>query len=61
MAHPFALVYECMDGLDLKQYLRNDPNARKLKLVLVPLHAISILFAGPLMLLDNSSRTLPKA
>ena len=35
--HPFALVYEHMDGLDLKQYLRNEPNAGKLKLVLVPL------------------------
>jgi serine/threonine protein kinase len=34
-AHPFALVYEYMDGLDLKQYLRNEPNARKLELVSV--------------------------
>ena len=37
--HPFALIYEHMDGLDLKQYLRNEPNARKLKLVLIPLRA----------------------
>ncbi|KAF9789884.1 kinase-like domain-containing protein [Thelephora terrestris] len=32
-AHPFALVYEYMDGLDLKQYLSNEPGARKLKLL----------------------------
>ncbi|KAF9779523.1 kinase-like domain-containing protein [Thelephora terrestris] len=31
--HPFALVYEFMDGLDLKQYLRNEPNARRLELL----------------------------
>ena len=37
--HPFTLIYEHMDGLDLKQYLRNEPNARRLKLVHVPLHA----------------------
>ena len=37
--HPFGLVYEYMDGLDLKQYLRNEPNAERLKLVLVPILA----------------------
>ena len=39
--HPFALVYEHMDGLDLKQYLGNEPSAGKLKLVLFPLCAFS--------------------
>ena len=34
--HPMALIYEYMDGLDLKQHLMNDPNAEKLKLVIVP-------------------------
>ncbi|KAF9649159.1 hypothetical protein BDM02DRAFT_3186563 [Thelephora ganbajun] len=32
-AHPFGLVYEYMDGLDLKQYLRNEPNVGRLKLL----------------------------
>jgi serine/threonine protein kinase len=32
-AHPFGLVYEYMDGLDLKQYLRSRPDVGKLKLV----------------------------
>lgn len=41
--HPFGLVYEYMDGLDLKQYLRNEPNAQKLKLVLIPLYTIPTL------------------
>lgn len=59
--HPFALVYEYMDGLDLKQYLRSEPNAGKLKLVLVPLRAIPILDINPLILVDNSWRILPKA
>ena len=52
--HPMALIYEYMDGLDLKQHLMNDPNAEKLKLVIVPLHALSILRISPLKLLDNS-------
>ena len=50
-----------MDGLDLKQYLRSEPNAGKLKLVLVPLRAIPILDINPLILVDNSWRILPKA
>ena len=41
--HPFGLIYEYMDGLDLKQYLRNEPNARKLKLVLNPLYTLPTL------------------
>ena len=36
-AHPFGLVYEYMDGLDLRQFLRNKPNAGRLKLVLTPI------------------------
>jgi len=52
-AHPFGLVYECMDGLDLKQYLKKEPNVGRLKLVLIPMHALS-LEINPLMLLDNS-------
>jgi len=35
--HPFGLVYEYMDGLDLRQFLRNEPNAGRLKLVLTPI------------------------
>lgn len=35
-AHPFSLVYEYMDGCDLKQYLRNNPNVGGLKLVFIP-------------------------
>ncbi|KAF9645215.1 kinase-like protein [Thelephora ganbajun] len=31
--HPFGLVYEHMDGLDLRQYLRNEPNAGRLELL----------------------------
>ena len=31
--HPFGLVYEYMDGLDLRQYLRNNPDVGTLKLV----------------------------
>ena len=40
-AHPFGLIYEYMDGLDLKQYLRNQPNVERAKVVLVPLHSLS--------------------
>jgi len=36
-AHPFGLIYEYADGLDLKQYLRNEPNADRLELV--PIYA----------------------
>lgn len=31
--HPFGLIYEYMDGLDLKQHLRNQPNVGTLELV----------------------------
>ena len=36
-AHPFGLVYEYMDSLDLRQYLRNESHMEKLKLVLIPM------------------------
>ncbi|KAF9644639.1 kinase-like protein [Thelephora ganbajun] len=31
--HPFGLIYEYMDGLDLGQYLRNEPNVGRLELL----------------------------
>ena len=34
-AHPFGLVYEYMDGLDLRQYMKNGPNLRRPELVRV--------------------------
>jgi len=52
--HPFGLVYEYMDGLDLKQYLRNEPNVGRVKLVPIPLHHLSLLDINPLILPDNS-------
>lgn len=51
--HPFGLVYEYMDGLDLRQHLRNEPNARRLKLVPIPIPTHSIP-ATPLTFLTNS-------
>ena len=36
-AHPFGLVYEYMDSLDLRQCLRNESHMEKLKLVLIPM------------------------
>lgn len=33
--HPFGLVYEYMDGLDVRQYLRNKPHVGRLELVRV--------------------------
>ena len=33
--HPFALLYEMMDNLDLQQYLAQHPNVSRLKLVSV--------------------------
>ena len=40
-AHPFGLIYELMDGLDLRQHLRNTPDAGRLNLVLASSQAIS--------------------
>lgn len=37
--HPFGLVYEYADGLDLRQYLRSEPDAERLKLVLPLSHS----------------------
>ena len=34
--HPFGLIYEYMEGLDLKQYLRNQPSVGTLRLVTAP-------------------------
>ena len=56
-AHPLALVYEYMDGLDLKQYLKNEPYVRRLKLVHVPLRTFS---TNRLTLPDNSSPIYPR-
>ena len=39
-AHPFGLVYEYMDGLDLRQYLKNEHDVDKLKLVLVSIRPL---------------------
>jgi len=38
--HPFGFIYEYMEGLDLKQHLRNQPNVGKLELVIAP-HTLS--------------------
>ncbi|KAF9647214.1 kinase-like protein [Thelephora ganbajun] len=32
-AHPFGLVYGYMDNLDLRQYMKGEPNVRRLKLL----------------------------
>ena len=40
-AYPFGLIYEHMEGLDLKQYLRNEPSIGRLELVFAPLHTLS--------------------
>ena len=48
--HPFGLVYEYMDGLDLMQYLGNEPNVGRLELVLVfiPTYLLPINSLAPL-------------
>jgi hypothetical protein len=53
-AHPFGLVYEHMDNLDLRQYLRNEPNVGRVKLVLIPIPFFPVLSADILTLLDTS-------
>jgi len=52
--HPFGLVYECMDNLDLRQYLRNEPNSGRLKLVFISPRPLSLQDTNPLMFLDYS-------
>ena len=37
--HPFSLLYEFMEGRDLRWYLRNEPDVGRLKLVLIPTFA----------------------
>lgn len=53
--HPFCLVYEYMDGLDLRQHLRSEPNVGRLELVLIfiPTH---LLFANHPTFFINSWR-----
>ena len=34
--HPFGLIYEYMEGLDLKHYLRNQLSVGRLELVIAP-------------------------
>ena len=46
-AHPFGLVYEYMDGLDLKQHLRNEHDMDRLNLVPISVHPLST--ASPLI------------
>ena len=45
--HPFGLVYEYMDNLDLKQYLTNEPEVEKLKLVAILFHVVPVLAVTP--------------
>ena len=41
-AHPFGLVYEYMDGQDLRQYVRNGPNVGRLKMV-IPIYSSPVI------------------
>lgn len=41
-AHPLGLIYEYMECLDLREYLRSGPNVERLKLVPDHLRALSI-------------------
>ena len=58
-AHPFALVYEHLDGLDLRQYLRSQPNASRTKLVLIPFYLFPLPSINPLMVLETAGRGCP--
>ena len=51
--HPFGLVYEYMDGFDLRQQLRNKPDVGRMSLVPI-LSRTFLIPHNPLMLLDNS-------
>lgn len=57
-AHPLGLVYEYMPNLDLRQYLRNEPNVRRLILVHVPMFPRS---TNRLTLVGNSLQEWLKA
>lgn len=52
-AHPFGLVYEYSDGLDLRQYLRKNPGVGRLELVFIPAYPLP---TNLLILPDNSWR-----
>ena len=39
--HPFGLVYEHMDHLDLRQYLKNEPNVGRPEPVLIQTSSLS--------------------
>jgi len=43
-----------MDNLDLKQYLKDEPNAGRLKLVFISHHPLSLQDTDPLMFPDHS-------
>lgn len=51
--HPFCLVYEYVDGLDLRQHLRDKPNVGRMKLVPIPTSA-RLLSVNPLIFFTNS-------
>jgi len=40
-AHPFGLVYELVDGLDLRQYLKSEPNVGKKNLLIAIARCLS--------------------
>ena len=50
-SHPFGIIYEYMDGLDLQQFSKHEPYAGRLKLVHLPLHTFT---NNCLTFLDNS-------
>jgi len=54
-AHPFSLVYERMANLDLRQYLQNEPNVRRLLLVHAPVFQRSTNHLTSLVTADGSS------
>jgi len=61
-AHPFGLVYEYMDGLDVRQYLSNRPNVGRLKLVPTPIpaHSPYANVLTPLPTVDGNSSRLER-
>jgi hypothetical protein len=52
-AYPFSLVYRHMDNLDVMNYLKNEPNAGRVKLVIAP-YTLSFLKTSPLMFYNDS-------
>lgn len=53
-SHPFGLIYKYMGHYDVRQYLKNEPNVDRVKLVPVPLHPVSLSVINPLTLVHNS-------